>query len=443
VDKNGLTYKIFQIAIPSIIGFIGLTLFEVVDIYWLGKLNSKAVAAAGACAFIEWILYALMRLFNTGCDTLVAQAIGAKKENEKFDVIREAALLCLVFSFLVILVFYPIKGYLFALMGLDLETQRYAIDYFSILLKGVPVIFFLDLLGRIFNAHGDTKSSTLILLFILIINLILDPFLIFGWGGFPTLGIKGAAIASIFSMSIGIILRIYILRRKKYIPPLKDFLKVSHVYLSKFLKIGIPACVTNVIWSAVYPMLAVIVTKFGMAPLAALNICHRIEGIPYFFALGFSISMSTLVGQSYGAGNYKEVGKIVKRGGFLIGGLLIPVSILFILIPEQLIMLLNKDAEIIKHGADYLRIIGYCEIFLGLEVAMEGAFNGLGNTRPYMLIRGPLTLLRVPIAWYLALYLKMGTPGIWWAISLTTGLKGILMVTSFILLNRNRLKLYD
>jgi len=153
--------------------------------------------------------------------------------------------------------------------------------------------------------------------------------------------------------------------------------------------------------------------------------------------------MSTLVGQSYGAGNYKEVGKIVKRGGFLIGGLLIPVSILFILIPEQLIMLLNKDAEIIKHGADYLRIIGYCEIFLGLEVAMEGAFNGLGNTRPYMLIRGPLTLLRVPIAWYLALYLKMGTPGIWWAISLTTGLKGILMVTSFILLNRNRLKLYD
>ena len=443
MDKNGLTYKIFQIAIPSIIGFVGLTLFEVVDIYWLGKLNSKAVAAAGACAFIEWILYALMRLFNTGCDTLVAQAIGAQKESEKFDIIREATFLCLMFSFVVILVFYPVKGYLFALMGLDLETQIYAIDYFSILLKGVPVIFFLDLLGRIFNAHGDTKSSTLILLFILIINLILDPFLIFGWGGFPRLGIKGAAVASIFSMSVGIILRIYVLRRKKYIPPLVDFLKVSHAYLSQFLKIGIPSCVTNVVWSAVYPMLAVIVTKFGMAPLAALNICHRIEGIPYLFALGFSISMSTLVGQAYGAGNYKDVGRIVKRGGLLIGGLLVPVSIIFILIPEQLVMLLNKDAEIIKHGADYLRIIGYCEIFLGLEVAMEGAFNGLGITRPYMLIRGPLTLLRVPIAWYLTIYLKMGTTGIWWAISLTTGLKGILMVISFILLNKRRLIFRD
>ena len=227
-------------------------------------------------------------------------------------------------------------------------------------------------------------------------------------------------------------MRIYVLRRKNYIPPLLDFFKYSHKYLRSFLKIGIPSCVTNVIWSAVYPMLAVIVTKFGMAPLAALNICHRIEGIPYFFALGFSISMSTMVGQNYGAGNYKEVGRIVKRGGLLIGGILVPVSILFILVPEQLIMLLNKDPEIIKHGAEYLRIIGYCEIFLGLEVTMEGAFNGLGNTRPYLLIRGPLTLLRVPIAWYLALYLKMGTAGIWWAISLTTGLKGILMVASFI-----------
>ena len=153
--------------------------------------------------------------------------------------------------------------------------------------------------------------------------------------------------------------------------------------------------------------------------------------------------MSTLVGQAYGAGNYKDVGRIVKRGGLLIGGLLVPVSIIFILIPEQLVMLLNKDAEIIKHGADYLRIIGYCEIFLGLEVAMEGAFNGLGITRPYMLIRGPLTLLRVPIAWYLTIYLKMGTTGIWWAISLTTGLKGILMVISFILLNKRRLIFRD
>ncbi|OFZ51788.1 MAG: hypothetical protein A2381_18315 [Bdellovibrionales bacterium RIFOXYB1_FULL_37_110] len=431
MDKNGLTYKIFQIAIPSIIGFVGLTLFEVVDIYWLGKLNSKAVAAAGACAFIEWILYAMMRLFNTGCDTLVAQAIGAKKENEKFDIIREAAFLSLVFSFIVFILFYPIKGYLFLLMGLDQETQIYAVAYFSILLTGVPVIFLLDLLGRIFNAHGDTKTSTLILLFVLFINLVLDPFLIFGWGGFPVLGIRGAAIASVFSMSIGIILRVYILRRKKYIPPLLSFSRISFKYLTRFLKIGIPSCVTNMIWSAVYPMLAVIVTKFGMAPLAALNICHRIEGIPYFFALGFSISMSTLVGQHYGAGNYKEVGRIVKRGGFLIVGLLVPVSLLYILIPEQLIMLLNKDEEIIKHGADYLRIIGYCEIFLGLEVAMEGAFNGLGYTRPYLLIRGPLTLLRIPMAWYLAIYLGMGTVGIWWSISLTTGLKGILMVISF------------
>ena len=436
--KEGLTKKIFKIAIPSIIGFLGLTFFETVDIFWIGKLNSKAVAACAAASFMEWMLYALMNLSNTGCATIVSQFIGAKKNNEKFEVIKEATQLCLIFSIIIIAILYFIIDDIFWAMGLDSTTHHYAISYFRILLIGFPGLYLLNLLGNIFNAHGDTKTSTIILLSILLINLVLDPLLIFGYYGFPKMGIQGAATATVISVVLGLIVRFYILRRKNYIPPLKSFFTLSFNYFKRLIKIGFPTTTTHFAWSMVYPLLTRIITVFGMAPLAALNICHRIEGIPYFFSVGFSIALSTLIGQYYGKGNIREVKKIFKRGVVLITLLMTPVSLAFIFIPETLISLINQDPELIAHGKVYLRIIGYLELFLGWEVAIEGAFNGLGNTKAYMFLCVPLTLSRVPLAWLFGIYLKMGTIGIWWAISITTGIKGVLMLVTFLTNKTNR-----
>ena len=427
-----ITKKIYRIALPSIIGFLGLILFESIDIYWIGHINSSAVAAVGAASFLNWLFYSLMNLSTTGCATLVAQYIGAKRITDKYQVIREAFWLSMIICLVIMFLLLASSRHIFSLMGLDAPTKQYAIQYFTVFIWGLPALYLLNLQGYIFNAHGDTKTSTIIMFFILIVNIVLDPILIFGYLGLPALGVQGAAIASVFAHALGVFIRLYYLRKKEYIPSLNSFGKISTRFFKRLLGIGLPSATTNVVWTIVFPMLTIIITRFGMEPLAALNIAHRIEGFPYFFGVGFSIAISTLVGNSLGENNHPEACQIIKRGVYLISLLLLPVSILFIIFPGELVSLLNQDPAIIIHGEQYLRIVGYFELFMGWELIMEGAFNGLGHTRPYMMVRVPLTLLRIPLAYFLAINLQMGTVGIWWAISATTFIKGLLLVISFV-----------
>jgi len=432
-----LNRQIFNIAIPSIIGFLGLILFESADVYWVGKLGSKAVAAMGAAFFLEWLLYALMNLSTTGCGALVAQFIGAKSE-ERFHVIRESFWLSLILAVILMGFLWFGAPYLFKFMGLDPETLKLAMEYFRVFTIGFPVLYLYTLQGYVFNAYGDTRTKTFIMLGIILLNIILDPFLIFGWYFFPELGMQGAAIATIFSEIIGLIINTIVLRRNNYITPLFSFLEISTRHLKHILKIGLPAATTNVTWTIVFPLLTVIITRFGMEPLAGLNIANRLEGFPYFFSIGFSIAIATLVGQSYGKGDFEQVWLIVKRGILLISMILLPVSLVFILIPEVLIAILSNDPLVIIEGAKYLKIVGYFELFLGWQLVIEGAFNGLGNTRPYMLISVPLTLVRIPLAYWMAISLNMGIEGVWWAISLTTLLKGVVLAIIFVTNRKNR-----
>lgn len=423
--SKSLNREIFRIAIPTFIGFTGLILFEIIDIYWIGKIGPKAVAAIGAATFIEWMVFSLMSLSVIGCSTLVSQFFGAGRTEKQFDTIRESFWLSLFISYLIMLSLWLLTSNIFLYMGLDSETHQLGMEYFNLFILGFPILYIFHLQGYVFNAYGDTKTSSATMCVALAINAALDPLLIFGKFGFPELGIKGAAIASILSQIIGILLRTYYLRKKNHIGTLASFFKFSTKHFKRLLKIGIPTAATHAVWSSVFPMLTIIITRFGMAPLAGLNIANRLEGLPYFFGLGLSTAISTLVGQNFGRGEKKKIKLLVRRGIILVTLILLPTSLAFIFCPTFLISLLNDDPEIIRHGAIYLRIVGYFEIFLGWELVIEGGMNGLGNTRPYMYLSIPLTLARVPLAWLLAINLNLGISGVWWAISITTLIKGI------------------
>jgi len=431
VTKQSLNRQIFNLAIPTIIGFLGIILFETIDIFWIGKLGPNAVAAVGGSSFILWTLYSLMNLTNTGTATLIAQFCGAGDRDARHQVSREAFWYVLLFSFITIAILHFCIADLFRLMGLDQTTQQLALEYFRVYLYGLPIVYLFNLQGQILNAHGSTRLRSVILLFALGLNIVLDPLLIFGHWGFPEMGISGASLATIISEFIGVLLSIYALRRKDYIGRLRSFGQISGQYLKRLIGIGFPSATTNMTWTIVFPLLTVVITEFGMSPLAGLNIGNRWEGFPYFFSIGFSVAISTLVGNCVGRGDPELAKKIVRRGISLITLALLPFSLLFILIPEQLIGLLNDDPQVIHHGAEYLRIVGYFELFLSWELVLEGAYNGIGSTRPYMWVRVPLTLARVPLSWLMAITWGMGIEGVWWAISLTTLLKGVVLVAVY------------
>lgn len=438
LDNETIIRKIFNIALPSVMGFLVYILLETVDIFWIGKIDSKAIAAVGAASFLLWLIYSLMNMTNVGCSTLMSQYIGANDSRSKFEVFRESFWSSLFFSFLYMIIMGFGADSFLRWMGLDSQTLIFAKEYYYVFVFGFPILYISALIHRVFMAHGDAKRGTLINVLVVVLNIFLDPLFIFGYGFFPKMGIMGAALATVLSQFIGLFVFYYYARKHNYIQPAKDLFSVKMEHLKDILSVGLPSATTNAIWTAVFPMLSVIITQFGMLPLAGLNIGNRIEGFPYFFGVGFSFAISTLVGQYYGAKKREEIGKIVRTGIVLITVILLPMCAAFIFIPEKLVMLINSDPEVIKHSADYLRIVGFFEIFLGWELVFEGAFNGLGNTKTYMLIRVPLTLLRVPLAYFFAITLGIGVTGVWWAVSLTTFMKGTLLAFAFMTSKRNR-----
>jgi len=167
--------------------------------------------------------------------------------------------------------------------------------------------------------------------------------------------------------------------------------------------------------------------------LRPLGIGHRIEGIAWFACVGFSVAASTLVGQNVGARRIKHA----ARAAWLVTGygvlILLAVSAVYYFYPDVLMRVFTQDVRVQQIGTEYLRIIALFEIFLGLEVIMEGAFSGAGYTFPVMLVSVPITAARIPLAYLLAVSWNWGTSGIWWAIALTTGLKGFLNALLFAL----------
>ena len=426
-----LNKQILRLAWPVIWGQLGMLAFDLVDIFWIAKLGTQAVAGVAAAAFLDWAVYSFMGITTIGCATLVSQAVGAQNQKEAYDVSRESFHLGLLVSIFLLLFLWFGSPFIFHWMGLDSKAHAAALAYYRGLILGTPIFFAFILTGQIFNAYGDTKTSNFILTGTICLNALLDPFFIFGWGPFPQWGAFGASFSSVLSFTVGAGVRFYFLRKKSYIDSLTTYKKWSRAYFYRILSIGIPTASARLIWSLVYPLLSTLITPFGMSAMAALTMAHRIEGFAYCTAYGFSVAVSTLVGQNLGRKNSQAAREVAYQGKRLITFILLPMSLLFLLIPEVLMGFLSQDPEVIAHGSSYLRIIGLLEIFWGWEMVFEGGFNGVGETRPYMLISVPLTLGRYPLAYLLVYGLGGGIHSIWWAISLSTLFKGICLNLAF------------
>lgn len=435
IDRD-IYHRVFHISFPAVAGFLGLIAFDITDIYWIEKLASDAVAGVASASFIVWMLYSVITITGAGCASLVSQFHGGGKRRRCWEAIVQSSWLSLFLSGGLIFVLLPHVDRPFSWMGLEPHAAALAVDYFRIILWGMPIAF-LDLLaGNIFNAYGDNRISNGIMLLSLAANMLLDPALMFGWWGFSALGAAGAAWASVISHLLSLVLRGIVLTRRGYIPPLPKFLRFRTFYYRQIIRIGLPNAVTGVIWSVVYPFLTRLITPYGMLPVAAIGICHRIESFPYFTAMALGVAMTTLVGNSLGAGKHDEIDRVLTAGIRVGIVFMLPFLALFLVWPHWVMGLMTDDPALLGHGADYLFIIGFFEIFMGLEMILSGLFTGLGITWPALLVTIPCTVGRVPLAWLLAEQFQLGVTGIWWSISLTTGAKGLGLLVLYHILKK-------
>jgi Na+-driven multidrug efflux pump len=207
----------------------------------------------------------------------------------------------------------------------------------------------------------------------------------------------------------------------------KDFVRQFYTILG----IGLPIGLSDAGFSLIYLVLSGIISIFGKEPLAAVGIAHRIEALPFFISLGFSMAVSPMVGQYLGAGTPQKAKESVYLSLKITSIILFVISALFFFFAPQMFSFFTDDPRIISHGADYLRIIAFFEVFLAFEVVLGGAFSGAGDTRPPFMVIFPITLLRIPAAYLLAVTVGFRENAIWFIIGFTTFLKGVLLLYWF------------
>lgn len=433
ITHKNLHKVILELSIPGMISSVLQTLYQLVDAYWVGKLGASALAAIGGTSFILWAVFSLTALSVTGITTLVAQNIGASKETRARHAAAQGMLVSTVSAVVLALIVYFFQKPLYAIMGFDALVNNLSHGYMEVILLGMPFIFWFTGLEGVFRGIGDTRTPMYILAIALTFNAILDPFVIFGWYGFPELGVTGAAWSSIIAQLFAVLLCAFFLKRKRFLPRFRKIggNRVQWKTIWRILSIGAPIAFGGFFFSIIYIGLTAIISEFGTAAIAAIGVCHRIEGIAWFACVGFSAAAATLVGQYVGAKNLKQAERAAWWVNVYGGVTLLLASVVFYLFPMELMSIFTTDTQVQIIGADYFKIIAIFEVFLAFEVIVEGAFSGAGYTLPVMLVTIPVTALRIPLGWYLAIKLNMGYHGIWWAIGSTTFLKGILNLFLF------------
>lgn len=430
ITDQSMGRNLVRLAIPAIISNLFTMVFEVADMFWVGRLGGEAVAALSSASFFIWMLRALGLTIATGALAIVSRRSGANPGHIPARTIRSARRSALTFSLLTTIPALFFSRQVFSWMNLGDSLAASAADYATIFSLGLVFVMTMQNTEHIIRALGNTHTPMLVTGAALMLNILLDPLFMFGF----KLGLNGAALATVISQALGAVLmeraRVR-LSRDTADSESSDPAPFRLAHMLPFMRIGAPMAFSNAMFSVIYLLLASIIARFGEAPLAAIGIGHRIEAIPYFVTMGFAMAAATLVGQNLGARRPDLAKKSVLACLVTASALMLLFSLLMIILAEPVYALFISEADIIAQGRTYIRIVAIFEIFLVFELVFEGAFSGAGDTRgPMWLVFGG-TLLRLPAAYFLAVNLKLGVVAVWWSIALSTALKGISLAVLF------------
>ena len=434
--------KLIKLALPIMgTSFIQMA-YNMVDMIWVGKAGSSAVAAVGTAGFFPWLAMAFVAISRVGGEVQVAQSMGKNDAEETKSYIKAAIEVNIILSLIYTLVLLIFKDSLIGFFNLgDTSVISMSKKYLVIVALGMIFYFINPIFTAIFNGMGNSKDPFRINTVGLITNIILDPLLILGIGPVPKLGVEGAAIATVFSQFIvTMCFIVMIMKRNNEYFKVKLFRKISLEYYKSLCKLGMPVAIQSGMFTIFSMLLGVIVASWGPVAIAAQKVGSQIEAISWMTADGIAVALSSFVGQNYGATKYDRINKGFKITLGIATVLGIITTSILVFAGKQIFTIFINEADAIKEGASYLKILGYSQLFMCVEIITAGAFKGIGRTYIPSIILTVLTGARVPMAYFLSRPELLGLSGVWWSISISSILKGILMISVYVyLLKTNKL----
>jgi putative MATE family efflux protein len=446
-EKNNLTEgniakSLIELALPIMgTSFVQMA-YNMTDMIWIGRIGSRSVAAVGTAGFFTWLAMAFIIIPKIGAEIGVAQSMGRRDtdaaKSYASNTIQLNIISGLLYGFFMILFRRPLIG--FFNLG-DAEVAQMAISYLVIVSVGINFYFINPVITGIYNGYGNSNIPFMINAVGLILNMILDPMLIFGLGPFPNLGVEGAAIATVSAQLFVTI--IFVLHARLKMPLFKEFhlFQVPNINrIKEIIRLGFPVALQSGLFTVFAMFLARIIARWGPVPIAVQKVGSQIEAISWMTAGGFSTALGAFVGQNYGAGKWERIYKGYFTALGIVSIIGIGATVLLIFGAEPVFSIFIPEKEAMKYGVVYLRILGLSQFFMCIEIATAGAFNGLGKTIPPSIISILFTGLRVPMAEVLSSDTFLGLNGVWWTLTITSIIKGILLVSWFIIVLRKQFK---
>lgn len=407
--------------------------YNLTDMFWVGKAGSDSVAAVGTAGFFTWFAMSLILLSKIGAEVFVAQNLGRRDAEGARSYAVSAVQLNIVLALGYGLLLVVFRGPLIAFFNLGAQNViEMAMAYLMIVGAGMLFTFINPVFTGIFNGAGNSKTPFIINFVGLGLNMVLDPLLILGVGPFPEMGVVGAATATVVSQLVVTVIFIIIMGMEQELYyKINIFTRPQMDRIRLILKIGVPVALQSGLFSLIAMVIARIIAIYGPAAIAVQKVGSQIESLSWMTASGFSTAIGAFVGQNYGARKFDRIIKGYRSGLAVMSFIGILATVLLFAFAGPLFGIFIREPETLIMGIAYLQILALSQWFMTLEISTQGAFNGLGRTLYPSVVGIVFNLLRIPAAYYLSQYTSLGLNGIWWAISISSVFKGVILYGIF------------
>lgn len=429
---NLLEGPIFSTLMKLALPIMGTSLiqmaYNLTDMIWIGRLGAGAVAAVGSAGMYMWLAQGFGTIVRMGGQVKVGQSMGAHQKKEATYYASSAIHLGVLFGVIYGLITLIFNQSMIGFLNLNTADIILSAQLYLIITCGFVVINFINqiftgLMTSIGNSHHPFIATTIGL----VLNLILDPLLIFTFD----MGVVGAAVATVVSQFIVLVIMIYYAKKDKILFDEVHIFKLNMAcFYTKIIKVGLPIGIQSMCFTFISMIIARIIASYGDVAIAVQKVGSQIESISWMSAEGFGSALNAFVAQNYGAKNNERV----KAGTFsalkasMLWGIF-TTSVLFFF-PQTIFSVFISEPEVLPLGIDYLKILALSQLFMCIELTLAGALTGLGQTLIPSIVSIVFTGLRIPLAIILS-KTALGLNGVWWAITITSMAKGIILSICF------------
>lgn len=419
ITQTEIRHKIFGMVWPATIENVLQMLVGIVATGMVGKISAEAVAAVGLSSRLTQIVWAIFSAIGTGATVLIARSVGANNSQAANRTAKQALALAIgLVTLFTLVIWAKAETWLILLFRPNPILLSSALQFLRLAVWGMPFMAVMQVVGAILRGAGNTKTPMQIAFVVNVLNVICAYAFIYGHFGSPNMGMIGAAWAMDLAQLVGAMLALFAITRPQSVVSLniRQGYKPEVGEMRKILGIGIPAAFESIFWQVATIVMMGLIVSFGTESLAAHQLGLNAESLSYMPAAGFGIAATAFVGQSLGAKRKDLAGRYVKeiaKWGII---LTIFTGAVLIVLPEQILKLLSNNAEVIRLGAIYLRMMGFIQVPQLLSGIWNGALRGAGDTKAPMYIGGlGLWGIRLPLSFVFGKWMGMGIVGVWLA----------------------------